>query len=129
MVHPAHMAVLQNPETVVAIAGPRGLAPHVAPETRVAGDGGDEFRSPLCQSPNGEYGLTQYFARATPALRQLQVQELLARDPEGPTPLVGSICAKTIDPRAPDFAYNPTMDALHAAMAPYIEGVDGGSGR
>lgn len=79
--------------------------------------GNDEWRSPLCQTPEGAYGLTQGFTRATPGTRLYQAQELIANDDSGVNGIVGSICPKSLEPAARDFAYRPTLDALRHLMA------------
>src|SRR5690606_4061821 len=63
--------------------------------------GGDEFRNPLCQAPNGSYDQTQRYAKAYPSLRQLEV----LRD-YGGNSIVASICPKeTSNMNAPDFGF------------------------
>ncbi len=66
--------------------------------------------NPLCQNPsNGQYGTTQYFAKAYPGLRQLQVLKDF-----GSNSIVASICPKvlTSDPGDPAFEYNPAVTAI-----------------
>lgn len=84
-------------------------------------EGNEEWRSPLCQAPSGGYSLTQRFARATPGTRLHQAQQLLTTQGEGVQTVVGSICPKSTEPTAPDFAYLPTLDALRKMMAPQLQ--------
>lgn len=64
--------------------------------------------NPLCQSADGEFGTTQYFAKAYPGLRELQVLKDV-----GESAVVASICAKEMtDTDAPDFGYRPAMQAI-----------------
>ncbi|MBW2529204.1 MAG: hypothetical protein JRI23_33820 [Deltaproteobacteria bacterium] len=72
----------------------------------------DTTGEPLCQAPDGSYGDTQYFAKAYPGLRQLQVLRAL-----GPRGVVGSICpAQTENPIRADFGYQPMLRALIEAV-------------
>ncbi len=70
--------------------------------------GGDLYKSPLCQAPNGSYDQTQRYAKAYPSLRQLQV----LRD-YGKNSIVASICPKeTDDTGAADYGYRPAVGAI-----------------
>ncbi len=69
--------------------------------------GSDEFKSPLCQAPDGSYGRRQYRAKAYPSLRQLR-----ALHDFGENSIVASICPKTTDPAAADYGYRPAMAAI-----------------
>jgi hypothetical protein len=64
---------------------------------------------PLCQDPDtGALTTTQYFAKAYPGLRELQV----LRD-YGDNSIVASICAKNVDNQdAQDFGYRPAIAAI-----------------
>ena len=67
-------------------------------------------KKPLCQDPaSGAYGTTQYFAKAYPGVRQLEVLKGF-----GENSIVASICPKvaTGDPSVPSFGYGPAVDAL-----------------
>lgn len=67
-----------------------------------------QTESPLCQAPDGSYGTTQYFAKAYPSLRQLDVLRQL-----GDQAVVASVCPKNIDDASsPTFGYRPAVDAL-----------------
>jgi hypothetical protein len=71
----------------------------------------------LCQPPGGgPAGHTQYFAKAYPGTRHLEVLKGL-----GEQAVVASICAKvtrSADPTAdPSYGYNPAMDAIVSSMA------------
>ena len=65
--------------------------------------------SPVCQPPaGGPPGSTQYYAKAYPGLRELEVAHDL-----GQRGVPASICAKTLSDAAdPDFGYGPAFDAL-----------------
>jgi hypothetical protein len=68
------------------------------------------FDRPLCEQRPGEGnpGTTQYWSKAYPGLRQLQV----LRD-FGKNSIVASICARNVDVEArPDFGYRPAVDAI-----------------
>lgn len=74
---------------------------------------GDDLDRPLCEQQPGvsEPGTTQYWAKAYPGTRQLQV----LRD-YGDNSIVASICARNVDistrdSRA-DFGYRPAVDAI-----------------
>jgi hypothetical protein len=70
--------------------------------------GTDEEGNPLCQAPDGSFGTTQYFAKAYPGLRQLDVLHGV-----GESAVVASICAKeTVDSESPDYGYRPAMQAI-----------------
>lgn len=64
---------------------------------------------PLCQDPSsGQYGTTQYYAKAFPALRELEVARLL-----GARAQVASICSANLhDPSAADYAHDPAMQLV-----------------
>ena len=68
------------------------------------------MNKPLCQPPGGGVaGTTQYFAKAYPGLRLLQV----LRD-FGPNAIVGSICPKVQsgDTTNPSYGYTPAVSAI-----------------
>lgn len=65
--------------------------------------------NPLCQSPSGNYGTVQHFAKATPPIRLLTVAREVGS-------LVGSICPKTLDANSestPAYGYNAFGTALY----------------
>ncbi len=67
--------------------------------------------NPLCQAPNGQFGTTQYFAKAYPARRELQLLKTL-----GAQGVVGSICpAQLTATSAADYGYRPTLAAIAEA--------------
>lgn len=71
-------------------------------------NGTDEEGNPLCQAPDGSFGKTQYFAKAYPGQRQLDVLHGVAE-----SAVVASICAKdTMNANAPDYGYRPAMQAI-----------------
>jgi hypothetical protein len=86
--------------------------------TRKGCDCGERFlprNGPLCQAPGGgETTTTQYFAKAYPGLRHLQVLQGL-----GPRGVVGSICPKVSlgEPTSAVYGYNPVANAMRAASA------------
>jgi hypothetical protein len=64
--------------------------------------------SPLCQSTSGLFGQVQYFAKAYPGVRHLQVLQQL-----GGRGVVGSVCpAQFTSPSANDYGYRPVMKTL-----------------
>ncbi|MEY2936778.1 MAG: hypothetical protein RL033_7527, partial [Pseudomonadota bacterium] len=66
--------------------------------------------SPICEQTPGvsAAGTTQYWGKATPGLRQLQVLKDL-----GESAVVGSVCARnTSDPSSNDYGYCPAIGAL-----------------
>jgi hypothetical protein len=66
------------------------------------------FNRPLCQPPGGgPAGIIQYYAKAYPGSRHLQVLKEL-----GYNAIVASICPKVLDPSSPDYGYNPAVGAL-----------------
>jgi hypothetical protein len=68
--------------------------------------------SPLCQDPGGDYGTTQYFAKAHPSRRQLSVLKAL-----GSQAVVGSICPASLDdPASRSYGYRPAVGALAEAV-------------
>jgi hypothetical protein len=74
---------------------------------------------PLCEvTPgSGTPGTTQYWAKAYPGLRQLQVMRGL-----GQSSAVASICARnTTDPSRPDFGYRPAMTAIIEGLQPQLD--------
>ncbi len=74
---------------------------------------------PLCQTPTGEYGTTQYYAKAYPGIRELQVLQEHGLVTGNST--VASICARnTTDADAQDFGYRPAVAALLERMAPHL---------
>jgi hypothetical protein len=66
-------------------------------------------QNPLCQDPNtGEFGSTQFKAKAYPGIRELQVLKGV-----GDQGIVASICPpNTRDPSASDFGYRPVMKTI-----------------
>jgi hypothetical protein len=70
--------------------------------------GNDEDKNPLCQAPDGNYGLTQYFDQATPGLRELQVLHGMEANA-----VVSSICPKvTNDTADENYGYLPAVAAI-----------------
>ena len=64
--------------------------------------------NPLCQSPQGAYGTTQYAAKAYPGLRHLQLLKAMAS--QG---IVAPICPAQIDNAArSDFGFRPAIGAV-----------------
>ena len=67
--------------------------------------------NPLCQAQNGQFGTTQYFAKAYPARRELQLLRTL-----GAQGVVGSICpAQLTETNHADYGYRPTLAAIAEA--------------
>lgn len=64
--------------------------------------------NPLCQAEDNSFGDTQYFAKAYPGVRHLDVLKGV-----GESAVVASICAKEMnDASALDFGYRPAMQAV-----------------
>jgi hypothetical protein len=73
------------------------------------------FNRPLCNPPGGgPSGTNQYYGKAYPGVRHLQVVKGL-----GPRGNLASICPRTTsgDPGDPDFGYNPAVDAITRQIA------------
>jgi hypothetical protein len=72
-------------------------------------DGGTTARStPLCQPPSGgPAGATQYFGKAYPGLRELEVLKGI-----GDSAIVASICPKVLTQGALGYGYEPAVDAI-----------------
>ncbi|HEY5958491.1 MAG TPA: hypothetical protein VIV60_18140, partial [Polyangiaceae bacterium] len=73
--------------------------------------------SPLCQAPNATYGNRQYFAKAYPGVRELQVLRGFyeSTTPRSNNAIVASICPKDLDianANGAGYGYNPAMRAL-----------------
>lgn len=67
-----------------------------------------EDGNPLCQAADNSFGATQYFAKAYPGTRALEVLSGV-----GDSAVVASICAKEMtDDQAPDYGYRPAMQAI-----------------
>lgn len=66
---------------------------------------------PLCQDPQGDYGTTQYYAKAYPGIRELQV--LKEYGTLTTNSIVASICARNVDnPDGQDYGYRPAIGAI-----------------
>ncbi len=70
-------------------------------------DGVRTASKPLCQGPDGTYGSTQYWGKAYPSLRQLEVLK-----DYGENAVVSSVCPKSLDAASAVYGYLPAMDAL-----------------
>lgn len=71
---------------------------------------GQSFK-PLCQDPGGAYGNTQYYAKAYPGVRELQV--LQSYGELTGNSIVASICARNVaDTASQDYGYRPAIGAL-----------------
>jgi hypothetical protein len=84
----------------------------IDPETGEACDCFAGSDTPLCEQLPGTSppGTTQYWAKAYPGLRQLDVLRQY-----GANSVVASVCARKVlreDAAAPDFAYRPALNAL-----------------
>jgi hypothetical protein len=71
--------------------------------------GTEAYNRPLCQDPaTGTLGTTQFFGKAYPGRRELEVARRL-----GDQATIGSICPRTLaDPAHPSYGYVPAMRAL-----------------
>jgi hypothetical protein len=64
--------------------------------------------NPLCESPAGAYGNTQYFAKGYPGTRELQTLKAF-----GNNSIVASICARNLaDANQQDYGYRPAVDSI-----------------
>lgn len=72
------------------------------------------YSRPLCNPPGGgAAATTQYYGRAYPALRELEVAQQLGR-----RTVLGSVCAKnTQDDTGTDYGYRPVFGALGQRIA------------
>jgi len=62
--------------------------------------------NPLCQDPSGNYVSTQFYAKAYPGLRELELVKQLSG-------IAASICPRNLtDGNAQDFGYRPALEAL-----------------
>lgn len=94
--------------------------PLVCDEATAAGKGCDcfadalDFNRPLCQPPaGGPAGTTQYYGKAYPGLRELEVAQKLGR-----RAVLGSACARnTQDNTRTDYGYRPLFGALGKRIA------------
>jgi hypothetical protein len=79
-------------------------------------DGDLAYNSPLCQPPlGGPAATTQYFGKAYPGLRELQVLRGV-----GGHGIVASTCPKSADVQSASYGYRPAMDALAGRVARQI---------
>ncbi len=80
--------------------------------------GPDMETNPVCQAPDaGTYGTTEYYARALPSTRILQVLQGL-----GTRATVASVCAEvTEEPATPTYAYKPAVDAMLRTLRPRLQ--------
>jgi hypothetical protein len=68
----------------------------------------DNRNSPLCQPPSGGASTTtQYFGKAYPGLRPLEVLKGI-----GDSAIVASICPKVLTKGQPGYGYEPAVDAI-----------------
>ncbi|MBI4705234.1 MAG: hypothetical protein HY744_29350 [Deltaproteobacteria bacterium] len=68
--------------------------------------------NPLCQAGDSSFDQTQYYAKAYPGRRHLQLLKAV-----GTQGVTGSVCpAQTADAAQPDFGYRPLLRALGEAM-------------
>jgi hypothetical protein len=78
--------------------------------------------NPLCQDPKtGTYGVEQFFAKAYPGTRELEVLRGF-----GKNAIVASICARNVDvatkDTAQDYGYRPAVDAVVDRLASVLTG-------
>jgi len=72
-------------------------------------------KSPLCQTTTNTYGNKQFFAKAYPGLRELQVLRGFYEATSADNAIVGSICPKDLNPAnktGAGYGYNPAVKAL-----------------
>jgi len=76
----------------------------------------DVFNRSVCQPPaGGVAGITQYFGKGYPGLRELGVLKGI-----GGHGIVASSCPKTADLQSDSYGYRPAMDALAGRVAKQI---------
>ncbi len=72
--------------------------------------------SPLCQPPEGgPVGTTQYFAKAYPGLRYIDLLKRYGDATASNNAIVASVCPKVTDPQRaeqPEYGYNPAVAAI-----------------
>jgi hypothetical protein len=71
--------------------------------------------SPLCQGTDNQYGSKQFFAKAYPGLRELQVLRGFYEATNGDNSIVGSICPKDLaaaNKSSAGYGYNPAVKSL-----------------
>jgi hypothetical protein len=75
-----------------------------------------QYNRALCQPPNGGVaGITQYYGKAYPGLRELRVLRGI-----GGHGIVASACPKSADLASAAYGYRPAMDALAGRVARQI---------
>lgn len=96
-------------EPVACPADPNASCDCIATDSK----GGPLDRNrPLCQPPGGgSAGTTQYFGKAYPGLRSLEVLKGI-----GNSAIVASICPKVLTPGMPGYGYEPAVDAIIARL-------------
>lgn len=78
----------------------------------------EDSNRPLCQPPGGgPAGTTQYFGKAYPGLRPLEVLEGI-----GDSAIVASICPKVLTPGQPGYGYEPAVEAIVDRLKVALEG-------
>ena len=102
------------------------LAPHKVQEVDCSQDNGDACdcqqephkMSPLCQNgPGAEIGTTQFYGKAYPAPRILEVLKGF-----GENSVVASICPKVHDESQRDYGYNPAVAAILDRLVTPLKG-------
>jgi hypothetical protein len=98
-----------TPEECISLEEYRNLADmgEAVPSCDCTDFSGEEYKNPLCQGPSGDYGMTQYYGKAYPSLRQLRVLQRYGRNS-----IVGSICPKEQTPTVEDYGYRPAVAAM-----------------
>jgi hypothetical protein len=78
----------------------------------------DNRNRPLCQPPaGGAASTTQYFGKAYPGLRPLEVLKGI-----GDSAIVASICPKVLTVGQPGYGYEPAIDAIVARFTGALQG-------
>lgn len=78
----------------------------------------DNYNRPLCQPPaGGSPGTTQYFGKAYPGLRPLEVLKGI-----GDSAIVASICPKVLTEGQPGYGYEPAVDAIVDRLKVELQG-------
>lgn len=74
---------------------------------------------PLCQTPDGLYGTVQYFGKAYPSIRPLQVMKQVGE--LNGNAVVTSICPRNVsDDTRQDYGYRPAVAVLAGLLAEHV---------
>ncbi len=84
----------------------------------------DKRKKPLCQDPTGAITTVQYYAKAYPGIRQLEVLRDFNTTSVGQNSIVASICPKTLagDSQDPGYGYNPAVASIIQRLKEKLSG-------